>query len=175
MKALRWIAVVALVVLLSITALNYFAVKAPVDQVIDADVRNHGVRVWVHYRHFVDISGLVFDLRSISSENSMADVFRTFLQAAKGLRGSEFRAVVLSFRGTPKFLLEGSYFKKLGEEYDSQNPVYTMRTFASNLYRVDGSKAYPEWTGGWLGVLQKEMEQFNEFHKEWYLSELSVL
>src|SRR6266496_1633646 len=99
------VAVVALVALLAIAATNYVAVKAPVDQVIDADSRNHGVRVWVHYRQFVDVSDLVFDLRSISTENRMADVFRTFLQAAKGPHNSQFHTVALSFRGTPKFLL----------------------------------------------------------------------
>ena len=65
------------------------------------------------------------------------------------------------------------YFKKPGDEYETQNPVYTMRTFTENVYRLDGRKAYPEWTGGWLGVLQKEMEQYSAFHDDWYLNDLA--
>jgi hypothetical protein len=69
--------------------------------------------------------------------------------------------------------LEGTYFRQLGNELDFQNPVYTMRTFTSHLYQPNGSKAFPEWTGGLLGVMAKEIEQFNEFHKQWYMTELS--
>jgi len=163
-----------LTVVLGIVALNYFAIIRPVYQAIHSDPRNTGVTVWVHYDKFLNTRALVYDLRSVSAKNSMADVFRVLLQSAKAVRAHRFERVELSFRSKPRFVLDGGYFQTLGEEYDSQNPVYTMRTFASNLYRIDGSRAYPEWTGGWLGVLQKEMEQFSEFHKEWYLSELSA-
>jgi len=31
-----------------------------------------------------------------------------------------------------------------------------------------GSRAYSGWIGGVLGVLEKQMEDFNDFHKKWY-------
>jgi hypothetical protein len=161
-------------VALSVFALNYFSIIRPVNQVVDLDPRNAGVAVWVHYDRFLNTKALVYDLRSVSPTNSMTDVFRVLLQSAMALKTRRFERVELSFRGSPRFVLDGAYFQRLGEEYDSQNPVYTMRTFAANLYRTDGSKAYPEWSGGWLGVLQKEIDQFKEFQKEWYLNELSA-
>jgi len=60
----------------------------------------------------------------------------------------------------------------LGKEYSWQNPVYTIRTFPENLINLDGSMAYPEWTGGWLRVTGKQMEDFNNFHKKWYLEDI---
>ena len=86
----------------------------------------------------------------------------------------------MSFKKSNCYIKEmsGSFLQEhtlqLGGEYDFQNPVYTMRTFSSHLYRPDGTKAFPEWTGGWLGVMTKEMEQFNEFHQQWYLTGLAA-
>nr|MBC8489582.1 hypothetical protein [Bacteroidota bacterium] len=53
-----------------------------------------------------------------------------------------------------------------------QNPVYTMRTFPENLKNPDKSQSYSEWTGGWLGVSQKQIEDFNDFHDKWYFNDL---
>jgi len=55
-----------------------------------------------------------------------------------------------------------------------QNPVYTMRTFPQNVYALDGSPAFETWSGGLLGVLGKQLEDFSEFHKQWYLNEISA-
>jgi hypothetical protein len=37
----------------------------------------------------------------------------------------------------------------------------------------DGSSAYPEWTGGWLGVASKQINDFNDFHSKWYLDDMN--
>jgi len=173
----RTILIVALLICLvcaSIAMWNCLTISRPVGDTLASDSRNHGVHVRVHYHNYVDPAVLSFDLQEISGQNSMADVFRVFLQSAKALKSHEFQKVELEFRGDVRFMLEGAYFKKLGDEYDFQNPVYTMNTFTSHLYRPDGTKAFPEWTGGWLGVMTKEIEQFNEFHKQWYLAQSSA-
>jgi hypothetical protein len=38
----------------------------------------------------------------------------------------------------------------------------------------DGSRAYPTWTGGLLGVAGKQVEQFGDFHKQWYFNSLTA-
>ncbi|WP_197530230.1 hypothetical protein [Deferribacter desulfuricans] len=102
----------------------------------------------------------------------MADVFRVFLQFAEKMQSKEFKVIELSFKGKTKFKINGDYFRTLGKEYSWQNPVYTMRTFPEHLMNPDGYRAYPEWTGGLLGVLVKQMEEFNDFHKKWYLEDI---
>lgn len=164
-----------LLVVLLIAADNYFSLQSQMDAVLKEDPRNIGVEVSVRFRHYVERSVLVYDLRSLGAKNSIADVFRVLLQFAHSADSREFASVELAFRGQTKFLLTGRYFKRLGEEYESQNSVYTMRTFSENVLKPDGSSAYPTWTGGLLGVLGKELEQFNEFHRQWYLSDLTAL
>jgi hypothetical protein len=44
--------------------------------------------------------------------------------------------------------------------------------FPENLLLPDGSRGFPQWTGGWLGVGAKQMEDVTAFHRRWYLDEL---
>jgi hypothetical protein len=159
------------IVAISISAVligNYFFVAKPLNEVIAADPRNQGIEVRTRYGDYYKPSVLVFDLKNVSATNSSADVFRIFLRYAEVMKEKDFDRVLLSFRGDPKFQLTGDYFKKLGVEFEVQNPVYTMRTFTENVYKIDGSKAFGTWTGGLLGVLNKQMEDFNAFHQQWY-------
>jgi hypothetical protein len=137
--------------------------------VLKNDPRNSGVAVLVQHRS--NPSVLVYDLRTVALTNSMADVFRVLLQFAQTEKSREFESVELAFRGQPRFVMSGKYFKQLGDEFGTQNPVYTMRTFPENLSRPDGSHAYPTWTGGWIGVAGKQIEDFNDFHRQWWLQD----
>jgi hypothetical protein len=89
------------------------------------------------------------------------------------MKSHRYDCVHLTFRGESKFVLDGEYFHQLGQEYGQQNPIYTFRTFPSHLRRPDGSEAYGTWTGGVLGVLGKEIEDFNDFHDWWYLRDMT--
>lgn len=136
---------------------------------IRLDPRNEGISLITYYKNYVDSSKLVVDLLDISGSNSRGDVFRILLQIASEFKDKEFQSVILSYKGREKFLLEGSYFLKLGKEYGYQNPVYTARTLPENVYHLDGTQAFDTWTGGLLGVVSEQMEDHNEFHDEWWL------
>lgn len=69
-------------------------------------------------------------------------------------------------------MLKGDYFQTIGLEYGVQNPVYTLRTLPENVYTLEGKQAFGSWTGGWLGVVGKQMEDLNEFHRLWFMSDL---
>ena len=146
-------------------------VNGPLQQVIADDARNKGVEAKAYYGN-MGLSILVFDLTNISSGNSRADVFRVFLQFAKALKDKRFESVQLAWRGKVKFIVSGEYFQKLGQEFDSQNPMYTIRTFPENLRTPGGERAFSEWTGGIFGVLNAQMDDFNHFHDQWYLNDL---
>lgn len=152
---------------------NYILVHRALASVLDADPRNKGVTAFAHYDHMVVPGTLVINLRSVTETNSPSDVFRVLLQFSASQKDHEYETVKLSFKGEPKFILKGAYFKTLGAEYGTQNPVYTMRTLPENVYKTDGTAAFGTWTGGLLGVLGKQMEDFTEFHKQWYINEIA--
>ncbi|HIE1100474.1 MULTISPECIES: hypothetical protein [Stenotrophomonas] len=153
---------------------NYTTLQQQARDVRTTDSRNAGIEVFTHYGYFVNPKVLVFDLRGLSGDNSPMDVTRTLLQFAERQKHRRFDRVILAYKGTAKFELKGDYFHTLGNDYEHQNPVYTLRTLPENVYRLDGAPAFGTWTGGLLGVVGKQMEDLNELHKQWYLAEYAT-
>jgi len=156
----------------AIYGFNYIQLQSKINSVVKADPRNEGIKVTVHFGTYVNPLKLIYNLKSVSATNSMADVFRVFLQFAEKMSSKDFKEVVLAYKGRAKFKIDGAYFQKLGKEYSWQNPVYTMRTFPENLKNLDGAQAYGQWTGGLFGVLKEQMEDFNDFHRKWYFNDM---
>jgi hypothetical protein len=152
---------------------NELVLQKPLQQVIASNPKNQVLRAGAHFDGYVNVNILVFDLKSINGEATQLDVLRVLLQYAKELQTRHFQKVVLSAFGQRKFEMSGDYFQQLGREYDSQNPMYTIRTIAHHVNALDGSFPFPEYEGGLFAVLAKEMEQFTEMNKRWYLDDLA--
>lgn len=151
----------------AVYAWNYVGLQRPMNAVLEEDPRNEGISVKVRHEHYVVPSTIVLDLQSVVG-HSRADVFRVLLQYAEKMKSKSFDRVLLAWNGSVKFALPGEYFKQLGEEYGTENPVYTMRTFPSHVETPAGEPAYSEWSGGALGVLQKQMEDFGDVCDTWF-------
>jgi len=171
----RKVTVLSAAVLLLIgaaVAVNWLGLQRSANQALKRDPRNEGITIWVYYQYGVNPQQVVFDLRDVSGSKSRADVFRALLQFAESKKKRRYRSVILSYRGRPKFVIPGDYFRTLGQEYDFQNPVYTMRTFPSQITGVDGRPVFPPREGGLLYVLKAEIEDFNELHDRWYMRDM---
>ncbi|MCE5318841.1 MAG: hypothetical protein LLG04_15955 [Parachlamydia sp.] len=162
---------ISVLAIIAIFLINYIQLQMPMNDVLSNDQRNAGIRVSVHYKYFIYPGTLTYNLSSVSGKNSMADVFRVLLQFADKIQSKRFDLVELGYKSSIKFQIRGEYFQTLGKEYSWQNPIYTMRTFPENVLLPNGSRAYPVWKGGWLGIMMKQTEDFNDFHKRWYLEE----
>lgn len=160
------------VCLIFILSLNYFNLQRHMNEILKDDVRNKGVEVWVHYSWLINPNEIKYDLRNVSDNNSTADVTRILLQYSEKLKDKKYDKVILSYKGMSKFYFKGEYFQTLGEEYEFQNPIYTLRTMPENVYRLDGDPQYGTWTGGWLGVMGKQLEDLNSFAQDWYLNDI---
>lgn len=170
MRKRVWLGALAAVTV-GVAGWNYFAAHRPVAERLAADPRNEKLTLWVYHRYGLVPGTLVVDLRGFKDEAAMVDVMRALLQSAEAHKGAKFDRVLLAYKGASKFMLDGAYYQKLGQEFEGQNPVYTLRTFPENVFKVDGSPAYGTWTGGLLGVLSKQMEDLNQFSKDWYLDD----
>lgn len=163
---------VLLLMAVGVMLTNHVRVNRSLSNTLAADPRNNGIVAYAHYNQFVVPDKLVFDLRSVGETTAPGDIFRVLLQFAAAQKDNAYSTITLSFKGTPKFMLKGDYFHTLGVEYGTQNPVYTMRTLPENVYRLDGTAAFGTWTGGVLGVLTKQIEDFTKFHRQWYIEDL---
>lgn len=157
--------------LVSLQVKEQLQLQRVIENVIVGDERNKGVEVLVYLRDLSQPAFLTYDLQGILGEKSMLDVTRVFFQFSEQLKAEKYEQVDLCYRGERRFNIAGEYFQKLGKEFSWQNPVYTMRTLPENLKKPDGAPAYGTWTGGWIGVTGKQMEDFNDFHSKWYLAD----
>lgn len=119
-------------------------------------------------RWLISPDQIVFDIRHAAPTASMAEIDRRLFKAAEALQERSYSQVVLAYRGTGKLLLDGSQFKTIGETRSYQNPIYTIRTLPEHVTRLDGTAAFGTWTGGWIGVMGKQLEDHNELHGRWW-------
>jgi hypothetical protein len=91
-----------------------------------------------------DTSVIVFDLQEVPGTKSRLDVFRLLLDFTHEMREEYSESVELAYRGDIRFKIDGSYFRTLGRERNSENPVYTIRTFPENVQTPGGMRAHPE-------------------------------
>lgn len=172
MKSIKWLlGIIGLIILFSFLW-NLFVLQIPVNRRIKSDSRNSGISIKVHYKYYINPKTLVFNIKEISGSNSAADVFRTFLTTSAELKDKKFGKVELASKGKIKFYIIGEYFNSIGSEYGDQNVVFTIRTFPKNVYFPSGDLAYSTWTGGLLGVMSKQMDDFNDLCKNWFLNDL---
>lgn len=149
---------------------NYYTINYPVQTELNNDPRNSGINISTHYENYIDPNTLILDLKEFSGNKSQIDIFRALLQTAYALKADKFKSVKLQFQGEDKFIIPGSYFNEIGKGYADENPIYTIRTFPENILDLNGNKAYEPVEGGFLGVLNVQMDNFNDFTKKWYLS-----
>lgn len=143
----------------------------PAYSIKSLDERNKGMTAIAYYNWLVSPKEIVFDLVSMDGQQSALDVTRYMMQFSEAVKDRTFNKVYIAHNGKKKFYFKGDYFKNMGTEYKTQNPMYTLRTMPENTYKLDGSKAFETWTGGVLGVLGQQMKDFTELHKLWYVND----
>ena len=154
-----------------ILSFNFIILQSSMHDVFEKDARNRGVQIYAHYDYFLNPNVININFWNIEDDKTMADIDRLLFQFAELLKDKSYGKVIFSFRFNKKFFMKGEYFKKIGEEYSYQNPVYLIRKFPEELYNMDGSKAFSTWTGGLFSVLKNQMEDHNKFHQVWYLGD----
>ncbi len=165
----RWPWVVVVLLALSVALLGWNAILwRPVSSALSDE---HDVSLFAYRQWLLSPGTVMIDLRDVTGSASMADVDRNFFKAAEALKDRRFDAVVLAWHGTPKLLFDPDAFQMIGRERSLQNPVYVIRTMQRSVSTLDGAPAFPELSGGWLGVLGAEMDQHNDFHHRWWLDE----
>lgn len=160
------------VVLLLITA-NYISAHRHLREAISANPSNAGVSVVSYHQWLINPSTVVFDLWDVDDDISMADVTRVFLEFSSEMKGRKISRVIFAYRGDHRFYIDGDFFSELGNMSATQNPIYAIRTMPQNIKTMAGRAAFSTWSGGPIGVLSRQLDDFNNFHKQWWLEDLA--
>lgn len=161
-----------LIIPIYLQAFDCLSINNQATSTLIEDPRNRGVDLSVYCTNLLDSKIIVVDVLSVGLDKSTADVFRVLFQIAENLKEKQFERVYLASKGSKKFFIDGEYFYVLGSSFSSQNPIYLLRTFPENTYLLEGTKAFPTWTGGVLGVLGKQMDDLNSLAKDWFMEDI---
>jgi hypothetical protein len=156
------------IIILFVFLINYLSLGRFMSNTISEDHRNMGLSISAHYEYYLNPNVLIINVKKVSGSNAPADVFRVLLQFAEKMQKSKYEYVHLQSKGNFKYMVTGEYFSTLGREYSFQNAAYTIRTFPENVYLKNGEKAFSSWSGGIIGVMKEQMEDFNRFTTKWF-------
>jgi hypothetical protein len=168
-KTLSSLVVVAVLVGFGLFGYGYFRTTKPVQDIVDADPRNSGLVIRGTHPSLIGFSTLRLDLREADSA-APVDLWRSVFQVAEAFHDADrrFEQVELARSGNVVFRINGNDFQTIGNQFGyGENPMYMLRKLPGMLKRPDGSAAYSEWVGGFLGVALREMEESNDAARAW--------
>lgn len=126
------------------------------------------VDVDVYYDGMFSTDVVVFDLKDGGSPNARRiDPVHLLLQFAAKLDLTSVRRVVLARSKRHVFYIDASDLQRLADSYDGGGRVWAFNHLPESARTMSGSRAYGEWTGGLLGVLQKQMEDLDDLIRTW--------
>jgi len=126
------------------------------------------VNASVSYEGFVGSDIVVFDLRDGSKSGARRiDPVHLLMQFADKIDLYEVDRVILARNGQQRFYLQSKDLRPLVNSYAGGGRIWAFKNLPASIYRMSGSRPFGEWTGGWLGVLQKQSEDLNDFLTAW--------
>ena len=136
---------------------NLFLLQEPMNDILENNAAFTGMEVSAHYQYWVVPGVVVYDLKSVSVQQTPIDVHTAFLEFAKKLKEKRYSRVELSYQGVTKFSMRGASFTKLGQEYAKRNFDYVLYSFP----RLLRGKAAPT-------TKDSDRDALLQFHQQWY-------
>ncbi|MHB8969716.1 MAG: cell envelope integrity protein TolA [Pirellulaceae bacterium] len=126
------------------------------------------VSVRVMYSGISGTETVVFDFRDGGSPSARRiDPVHLLMQFANELDLYSVRRVVLARNGQHRFYISSVDLRPLADSYAGGGVLWAFNNLPANVRRMDGTRAFGEWTGGLLGVLKEQAEDVNQFIDEW--------
>jgi len=166
-RSRRWLAIPLF--MLTVFAFNFTWLNWPAQQKLGGDYRNKSATMLVYHRWGVVPNEIVIDVWGVEESASRADVTRMLFHIAEKFADRNYDQVVLAYKGRARLILDGDFFNKVGRTFQYENPIYLMRTLPQHVKHLDGTSAFGSYSGGWIGVLNAEMDDLNALHDEWWL------
>ncbi|WP_425990593.1 hypothetical protein [Brevundimonas sp. TWP2-3-2] len=153
--------------IIAVVAAFNLTVWIPVAQALGDDNRNDGFGIHAYRTALIHPRDITLDLMSVDQVATI-DLARGLFQSAAALKDREFGQITLARAGKPVFVMSGADFKTLGKSFAAgENPIYLVRTLPEKLSLPNGQEAFGTWSGGWLGVLNGQMQDVNSFGPAW--------
>jgi hypothetical protein len=120
-----------------------------------------------YYGSFLNRDVIVLDFLGTTGSVRRIDPIHMLLQFGEAIKANNYRMLVLAKDGRRIFMITKTDLNELSEEYTYGNPVWSFLHLPERLLLLDGEPAFSSWTGGVLGVLEKQTEDLNSVIDKW--------
>lgn len=125
------------------------------------------VNVSVYYRGYLSTRDVVFDFQAREAKGRRIDPVHLLMQFASRIHLSGLGNVYLARDGVEHFRIYPSALDELASSYENGGRIWAFNNLPAAVRRIDGSQAFGEWTGGWLGVVKGQVEDLDSFLEQW--------
>jgi DNA-directed RNA polymerase subunit RPC12/RpoP len=125
------------------------------------------VDVSVYYRGYLSTRDIVFDFQTGAAKGRRIDPVHLLMQFASRLNLAGTDNVYLARDGDERFRVASRSLDPLASSYENGGRIWAFNNLPAAVRRIDGSQAYGEWTGGWLGVMKGQVEDLGSFLEQW--------
>lgn len=136
-----------------------------------------GPTAWVYRRWLLSPDEIVFDLRDPGPDATPGKVDRPLFLAAHALAGQSFEQIVLSYRGAPRFLLDGERFRQIGRQWlelDETTGVQLITSLHKSVKESDGTAFLFSRSARCIHRHYDGVEYHLELHRRWWAEPYAV-
>jgi len=141
--------------------------NSDLEQALQACSSRDGVDVTVYYDNALVKTDVIFDFQEATGSVRRIDPVHLLLQFGQKLELASTQRLILARNGRHLFYIPSSDLQELTNEYTFGNPIWSFNHLPERLRRMDGQRAYGQWQGGWLGVLEKQTTDLSAFISDW--------
>lgn len=110
---------------------------------------------------------IVFDVWSLDGDSRLIDPLHLLMQFGHTIKDSSIDHLSIASGGKEVYRLEKSDLDELAREYDSGARIWAFSHWPERLRTPSGERAFESWSGGFLGVMEGQMNDLNEGLSTW--------
>ena len=111
---------------------------------------------------------IVFDLSDrLTAVARRIDPVHLLLQFVTKAKSSSLHRIVLAHRGVKLFYVSADDIEELASSYDAGGRIWAFNHLPERCRTMSGTSAYETWSGGWLGVAERQTEDLNSLLEAW--------
>jgi hypothetical protein len=110
---------------------------------------------------------VTIDVTSWPADARKHELLRVLFEYAAKVKTLDIKKVTLSCKGCPKFIVDGVYFKEVGETFGVEHDFKLIRTFPEHVVDMSGKAPYEKIDAASLEEAKKQLGNFSKLIDAW--------
>jgi hypothetical protein len=113
------------------------------------------------------LQNLTVDVVGWPDDARKHELLRVLFQYAGKMKTVDIKALTLSCKGSPRFAVDGAYFKQVGENLGVEHDIKLIRTFPEHVSDMNGKRLYETINAKTREDIQRQLDNFSNLIDAW--------